>query len=279
MFNITALSMNPEELLSSRNIKHQQKDMLESLKYASYIQRALLPPQEEFRKYFRDYFIMHQPRDIVSGDFYYINRKKNDLIIAVADCTGHGVPGAFMSILGMTFLNEIINRSDFFNAASVLNQLRERIMKALCQRGDDHEQKDGLDMALCIIRIDRQRLHFAGAFNPLYILHEGQLDILEGDKMPVGIAPDEEKSFTDHVYELHERDELFLFSDGYADQFGGPHGKKFKYGQFRELVIKIGTLSAHEQKSILEATFNAWKGNLKQLDDVLVVGLHYQAGN
>jgi serine phosphatase RsbU (regulator of sigma subunit) len=248
---------------------------MQSLKYASYIQQALLPSGNEFRKWFPEHFIFYQPRDIVSGDFYYINQRDDQIILAVADCTGHGVPGAFMSILGITYLNEIINSIGYFTAGSILNHLRERIMKALCQTGNEDEQKDGLDIALCIINKKNNILNFAGAFNPLYIVREDDLIEIQGDLMPVGIAPDEEKPFTSHQFELINNDVIYLFSDGFADQFGGPNGKKFKYKPFREVILKNSTLDFKHQLDKLSETFHSWKGNLNQLDDVLVVGCRY----
>lgn len=263
--------------VSIDDYERQQNEILESLKYASYIQQALLPSEADFNRYFPDHFIYHQPRDIVSGDFYYINHTKEEVIIAVADCTGHGVPGAFMSILGITFLNEIIQNISYLSAGSILNNLREYIMKALCQTGDENEQKDGLDMALCIINTKTGKLNFSGAFNPVYIIRNNELIELQGDKMPVGIAPEEEKSFTSQDYTLKNNDLLYLFTDGFVDQFGGPQGKKFKYKPFRNLIRKISSLSMQKQKDRLLDTFNDWKGNLKQLDDVLIIGCRYKA--
>lgn len=268
--------MQEIKAFSAEHFTRQQKEIMESLKYASYIQQALLPSPFDFNRHFPDHFIYYQPRDIVSGDFFYINDTKDEIIFAVADCTGHGVPGAFMSILGITFLNEIIKDIKYLTAASILNHLREKVMKAMCQTGEDDEQKDGLDIALCIINKENGKLSFSGAFNPVYIVRNNSLKELQGDKMPVGIAPDEEKSFTNQYLDLENNDLIYLFSDGFADQFGGPQGKKYKYKPFRQLILKISNLSFHEQKLRLSDTFNDWKGNLKQLDDVLVLGCRYQ---
>lgn len=267
--------MNHREF-SEENFNRQQKEMLESLKYASYIQQALLPTEHEFRDSFPQHFIFHEPRDIVSGDFYYFRRVKDAMVLAVADCTGHGVPGAFMSILGITFLNEIIQQMEVPRASSILNQLRERIMKALCQTGEDDEQKDGLDMALCVIDPLTGRLNFSGAFNPVYIVRDHSLNEIPGDKMPVGIAADEEKPFSNHYFDLKDNDLIYMFSDGFVDQFGGPHGKKFKYQPFRSLILKTSALPFHEQGTVLSDAFHDWKGNQKQLDDVLILGCRFQ---
>lgn len=262
---------------SQENFDRQQREMLESLKYASYIQQALLPTKQAFHASFPQHFIFYKPRDIVSGDFYYVNRVKESIILAVADCTGHGVPGAFMSILGITFLNEIIQQMAVLRASYILNQLRERIMKALCQTGEEDEQKDGIDMALCVIDPLSGRLNFAGAFNPLYIVRDHSLTEIQGDKMPVGVASDEERPFSNHYFDLQDHDMIYMFSDGFVDQFGGPYGKKYKYQPFRNLILNTSTLPFHQQGSALSDSFHDWKGNQKQLDDVLIVGCHFQA--
>ena len=256
-------------------IDRQRKELTESIKYASYIQNALLPSQKDVKKCLPEHFVIFIPRDIVSGDFYWITRRKSELIITVADCTGHGVPGAFMSILGITLLSEIVNRACYTSAGSILNQLRESVMKALNQRGTEEEQKDGIDMALCLINLETNMLECAGAFNPVYVIKKNRLIEIQGDKMPIGIAALEENSFTNHRFDLEEGDLVYLFSDGFVDQFGGSDGKKFKYQPFRNLLLSINNLPMHVQKNELIKTFNQWKGNLTQLDDVLMFGFRY----
>jgi serine phosphatase RsbU (regulator of sigma subunit) len=253
----------------------QQREIAESLKYASYIQRALFPAEIAVRQLIPEHFIFYQPKELVSGDFYYTTKKGNRIYIAVGDCTGHGVPGAFMSILGITFLNEIIGMGQNFSAASVLNRMREYVMKALCQTGNAAEPKDGIDLALCIFDPVEQTIDFAGAMNPLYIIRDGKLLEYQGDNMPVGIGAEEERPFTSHVISLQESDTLYLFTDGYVDQFGGANQKKFKYKKFRDLLLKTYCLPLHEQKKAISDTFQAWKGNLGQLDDVLVCGFRF----
>jgi len=274
-----SLEKDLKEKISNQKdeIDRQRKELTESIKYASYIQSALLTSQHELKKLLPEHFVIFIPRDIVSGDFYWITKRKADLIIAVADCTGHGVPGAFMSILGITLLSEIVNRAAYNSAGSILNQLRESVMRALNQRGTDEEQKDGIDMALCLINIETNTLEFAGAFNPIYIVKKNRLIEMHGDKMPIGIAALEENSFSNHKYSLEENDVVYLFSDGFVDQFGGPEGKKFKYQPFRNLLLNISNLPMHVQKNELIKKFNHWKGNLPQLDDVLMFGFRYHA--
>ena len=256
-------------------IDRQRKELTESIKYASYIQNALLPSHKDIKKLLPEHFVIFIPRDIVSGDFYWITKRKSEIILAVADCTGHGVPGAFMSILGITLLSEIVNRASYTSAGSILNQLRESVMRALNQRGTEEEQKDGIDMAICVVNLETNILQCAGAFNPVYIIKKNRLIEVQGDKMPIGIAALEENSFANHRFDLDEGDLVYLFSDGFVDQFGGREGKKFKYQPFRNLLLSISNLPMHVQKNELFKAFNHWKGNLAQLDDVLMFGFRY----
>lgn len=257
-------------------IHRQKKELTESIRYASYIQKALLPSPILFKKLLPDHFVLYQPRDIVSGDFFWITKKKSDIIIAVADCTGHGVPGAFMSILGITTLNEVVNRGCYSSAGSILNQLREGIMKALNQTGQEFEQKDGIDMALCLLDTESNQIEYAGAFNPLYIVQNKRLVEINGDKMPIGVAAEEEKPFKTHRFSLEPENVIYLFTDGFVDQFGGTKGKKFKYQPFRNLILKIHELPMHKQKEELYMAFEKWKGEQQQLDDLLILGFRYQ---
>ncbi len=260
-------------------IHRQKKELTESIRYASYIQKALLPSPVIFKKLLPDHFILFQPKDIVSGDFFWITRKKSDIIIAVADCTGHGVPGAFMSILGVTTLSEVVNRGCYSSAGSILNKLREGIMKALNQTGEDYEQKDGIDMAICLLHTESNEIEYAGAFNPIYIVQNKQLLEIDGDKMPIGVAAEEERPFKTHRISLEPDNVIYLFTDGFVDQFGGSKGKKFKYQPFRNLILKIHELPMHKQKEELLKAFEKWKGDHQQLDDLLVVGFRYHVNN
>ncbi|MCK5464324.1 MAG: SpoIIE family protein phosphatase, partial [Bacteroidales bacterium] len=189
-----------------------------------------------------------------------------------ADCTGHGVPGAFMSILGISFLNEIVNKQ-IPRANTILNRLRENVMKALHQTGDNSEHKDGMDIALCVVDLDEMKMEFSGAFNPLYMIRNGRLLETRGDKMPIGINAVVEKSFTNHDIKLEMGDLIYIFSDGYPDQFGGPQEKKFRYKHMQNLLISNSNKPLESQKRELELTFIQWKGNLEQVDDVLIIGI------
>ncbi len=262
------------------NIKYlvelQKNELSQSIKYASYILKALLPSNKLLEKYFPQHFLLYIPRDIVGGDFYWVSKRGNNIYLAIADCTGHGVPGAFLSILGITFLHQIIDRHECSIASSILNLLREFFMKSLNQTGSEKEPKDGIDMGMCIINFELKNLQFAGAFNPLYLIkHGNQLVEIAGDKMPIGIAADYENPFTNHFIDLHDGDMIYLFTDGFADQFGGQQGKKFKYRPFRNLLLNISNLSVDKQESALMSTFRDWKRDLNQLDDILIFGFRF----
>lgn len=253
-------------------IELQQKALGESLEYASSIQSALLPDLRYFKKIFPESFVLFKPRDIVSGDFYWYARKGSRIALTAADCTGHGVPGAFMSMLGISFLNEIVGKC-IPMANVILNRLRENVMKALHQTGEVTENKDGMDISLCVLDLDKMELDFSGAFNPLYLIREGDLYETRGDKMPIGINAVVEKSFTNHTLKLIPGDRFYLFSDGYADQFGGPDDKKFKYRSLKELLVRIHKKPMETQRKELERRFISWKADAEQVDDVLVIGV------
>lgn len=262
------------ELLQQKNeIARQKKEIIESLQYASLIQTTLLPPQSVINKTLSDSFILYLPRDIVSGDFYWISEQEENILFAVVDCTGHGVPGAFMSILGITSLNEIVNKNDKLKANRVLNKLREKIMKSLHQTGKGGESKDGMDIAFCILNRKTRVLQYAGANNPLYYIRQNTLNEIKPDKMPIGISGVEEKSFRNHVMKMIKGDMLYIFTDGYPDQFGGPKEKKFKYKPFRNLLLEIHDKNMEKQKEILSSTFFNWKKDYEQVDDILIIGV------
>ncbi len=197
-----------------------KKDISDSIRYASYIQSALLPDLNEFKVEFPNSFIFYRPRDIVSGDFYWMQRRGNRIAVVAADCTGHGVPGAFMSIMGINFLNQVMAQT-IPEANKAMNRLREFVMKALHQNGSENEQKDGMDMSLCVFDLDTKYMEFCGANNPIIYMQQDQLIVIKGNRMPIGVSPIEEESFTSHKIPFSEIDKLYLFTDGYPDQFGG----------------------------------------------------------
>jgi serine phosphatase RsbU (regulator of sigma subunit) len=271
--NILLAQQNDEIKKQRDQIFQQKKEITDSIHYASRIQRAVLPASKLLDDAEIKHFILYKPRDIVSGDFYWINQKDNKLIVAAADCTGHGVPGAFMSMLGMAFLNEIVTKAEFNNAADILNQLRALIVKSLHQSGKQEETKDGMDIALCMIDKENWNVQFAGAFNPLYLIRNG--DIIEGpaDRMPVGFHDKLDVPFTNTELPIQAGDTLYVFSDGYVDQFGGESGKKFMAKRFKQLLLDMQDKSMDAQRDILDTNIIDWRGELDQVDDILVIGM------
>ncbi len=264
-----------ESTLSREVLLEQRRELMASLKYASFIQQAVLPDQRYLENTLKDFFVLHKPRDIVSGDFYYCSRNEEYIVTAAGDCTGHGVPGALMSIMGVSFLNEILSIRGPVNSSRILNLLRERVMKALHQRGHELENKDAIDMALCVFNTKTSRLQYSGANNPLYHIRNKVLTEIKADKMPVGINAIEECSFTNHNLQLKPGDNVYIFSDGYADQFGGPRNKKFKYGPMKELLIRISDRPMKKQQNELEHVIETWRGSEEQVDDILIFGINF----
>ncbi len=300
-------AQNEEIKYQHDTLSKQQKKITDSIIYASRIQRALLPDIKILEKVFSDNFIFYKPRDIVSGDFYWCRQIENIFIIAAVDCTGHGVPGAFMSMLGTAFLNEIILRKKILKPNEILNELRRNVKISLGQTGKLGESLDGMDVALCSIDLEINELHYAGAYNSMYlirkniaensqvIVEEGenietfdiskfQLNFQEVDsvkqffefkanKMPVGIHPRDNKSFTNYFLNLQKEDAIYLFSDGYASQFGGNNGEKFRVKRFQELLLSLQDFSMEYQKNSLSDIFTKWCRKYEQLDDILVIGI------
>ena len=264
-----------ESKLSRETLLIQRRELMASLKYASFIQKAVLPDLKYMENILNDFFVLHKPRDIVSGDFYYCSRKEEYIVAAAGDCTGHGVPGALMSIMGVSFLNEILSTRGPVKSSRILNLLRERVMKALHQKGHELENKDAMDMALCVFNPKTLELQYSGANNPLYHIRENVLTEIKADKMPVGINAIEEESFTNHSLQLKRGDIVYIFSDGYADQFGGPQNKKFKYGPLKELLIGISNQSMEKQRDELDRVITTWKGDEYQIDDILIFGIKF----
>lgn len=273
-----------EELVHQNEIiEEKNKDITDSINYAEKIQRAILPDPERIQKALPESFILFQPRDIVSGDFFWYAEppvqagKGPAILLAAADCTGHGVPGAFMSMINTSLLNEAVNEKKILQPNEILNQVRRGIISALKQKGTSGEQKDGMDVG--IISLEMQsgscKLQFAGANNSMYIIRKSDpstIEEIDPDPMPVAIS-DRMYDFKNNEIELVKGDSFYIFTDGYADQFGGPKGKKFKYLQFKQLLISIQDKSMAEQKHILDQTMVNWKGELEQIDDILVIGV------
>jgi serine phosphatase RsbU (regulator of sigma subunit) len=267
--------------ISAQNIElaRQKREITDSIRYAQRIQNAVLPSVKNIEKKVPEYFILLKPRDIVSGDFYWLSDTGTKIIIVAADCTGHGVPGAFMSMLGISCLNQIVNENKITEPDLILEKLREDVIRSLKQTGREGEQKDGMDMALCVVDFDNLTMEFAGAQNPLYLIRGNELIETKADRMPVAYYEQMTK-FTSRTIQLNQGDCFYMFSDGYADQFGGPQGKKFKYKALKELLVNIKEKPMSEQKEILEKTIQDWATGsgtegtyFDQVDDILVVGI------
>jgi serine phosphatase RsbU (regulator of sigma subunit) len=254
-------------------IEEINRDMTASINYASRIQRAILTDPGEIRGLSGRLFILYMPKDIVSGDFYWITQVKKKLVVVAADCTGHGVPGALMSMLGISFLEEIINYRGITESGKILNELRKEVQHALHQKGAREEQKDGMDISLCVIDKSKNTIQYSGAYNSLYLVRNGELTEYPADRMPIGIYDLSDTEFNSNNIPSLPGDMIYMFSDGYADQFGGPNIKKFKNAQLKELLVSIHKLPVKEQKKKLDKTFHDWKGTNPQIDDVMVLGL------
>jgi serine phosphatase RsbU (regulator of sigma subunit) len=252
-------------LLSVKN-----KEITDSINYARRIQNAILPPVEALTATFPDSFILYKPKDIVSGDFYWIAENENDVLIAAVDCTGHGVPGAFMSIVGYKLLNQIVVDKGIVQPDLVLNELSKGISEFF--RKNQPETKDGMDISLCKINKHNHQLQFAGALHSLYLFHKNQFHEVKGNKIHIGDY-NESNRYTHHSFDLTAGSSFYLFTDGYADQFGGLDGKKFKYKMFQQLLGSLQSRSMKEQSEILDETIEDWRGDLEQVDDIMVIGV------
>jgi serine phosphatase RsbU (regulator of sigma subunit) len=254
-------------------IAYQKKHITDSIMYAKRIQTALLPSLELFTDQL-EHFVLYRPLDIVSGDFYWVSHKEDKHIIIAADCTGHGVPGAFMSMLGVTMLNQLVNGKGIIRPDEILNNLRTEIVRSLKQSIDENRVKDGMDMAVIVIDHKKEMLLYSGANSPLCIVRDGKLVSYKGDKMPVAIHFNMDK-FTLHEIKLRKGDCLYMFSDGFGDQFGGKRQKKFMVKNLKNSLIELSSLPMIEQGEKLNNIFDRWKGNTPQVDDVTIIGVRY----
>jgi serine phosphatase RsbU (regulator of sigma subunit)/Tfp pilus assembly protein PilF len=275
-----------EHLQTQNELKEEQLNAIElrnrkisdSIQYASRIQKALLPPEEKLATIFSDYFLLNKAKDIVSGDFYWLKTFGDKIFLAVADSTGHGVPGAFMSILGISFLNELVKNQNNNNAAQILDGLRELLKTSLNKADNKSKTGDGIDIAFCIIDKKEKEIQFSGAYNPIIIIKtdkdsgEHKLIELKGDKMPIGTHLKEETPFTNHTIKFEHTDKLYLFTDGYLDQFGGLDGRKFLLNKFKQVLLEICILPMTEQKLKLLNIYANWKEERDQIDDILILG-------
>ncbi|MFT7084517.1 MAG: serine phosphatase RsbU (regulator of sigma subunit)/HAMP domain-containing protein [Vicingaceae bacterium] len=270
------------EVVKQKEEIDQQKEQLEeyflqvtdSIKYAQKIQEAILPPESYVRKLLPDSFIFYRPKDIVSGDFYWLGEADDRVYFAAVDCTGHGVPGAFMSIVGFNQLKQAIITTSGGTPAEILDHLNVGVSETLHQKDENSTSKDGMDVAICSLNHKTKELQYAGAFNPLYLLRDGKILQTKGDKFPIGSFLDgATPNFTNHKLQLLQGDILYIFSDGYADQFGGPRGKKMMYKKFRDTLIANSQKDLSVQKDLLRDHLYEWMGEEEQVDDILVIGV------
>jgi len=262
-----------EVVRQKKEIEYLYTQVTDSIKYAKRIQEAILPPLKYFQKLLPDSFILYKPKDIVSGDFYWIEQKNEYIYVAAVDCTGHGVPGAFMSIIGSNLLKDIINNTSLIHPAEILDELNIRIAQTL--HTDQTDTKDGMDLSLVAINKNLYQIEYATAMNPICLVKNNEIHILEGDRFPIGKYTDVINKFTNHVIQVEKGDTIYMFSDGYADQFGGPKGKKLYKKNFYNILLEASKWPIEHQKFILEKKFLEWKGDLEQVDDILVIGIRF----
>lgn len=262
------------DLIAKQKIELEVKDrdITDSLIYAQRIQEALLPSEAYFRNHFKNSFIFFRPRNIVSGDFYWIGEKGDKVFVVAADCTGHGVPGALMSMIGLEIVEKTINEDNILVPSHILAVLNKGLEKTFSsEKNIGTIIRDGMDIGLCVVDKKRKKIAYAGAFFPLYLIRNNNLIEIKGDKIIIGMNP-EGYSYADHEIDLLEDDIFYMFSDGYVDQFGGSEDRKFMYRRFRHLLLTIHRFSVEDQKSILDENIKTWMGNNIQVDDIMVIG-------
>jgi serine phosphatase RsbU (regulator of sigma subunit)/Tfp pilus assembly protein PilF len=258
----------------NKEITQQKDEITDSINYARRIQDSILAPMHAVKQVIPESFIFYLPKDVVSGDFYWVEEEGGQRIFASVDCTGHGVPGALMSVVGFNLLNRAVKEMHLTTPSEILRELDYGVNKLLRQSESENTVKDGMDISICSYHPETRMLQYAGAFNPLYIVRNGLLSQVKADKSPIGVNVDGVvDSYTNHEIQMLPGDMVYLFSDGYADQFGGPQGKKLKYNRLRELLVSVSEKPVAEQELILRTEFNNWRGRLEQVDDVLIMGM------
>lgn len=268
--NITITKQKEEVENQKALVEEKNKDILDSIMYAKRLQEAILPPLNLIKKSLPQSFVLYKPKDIVSGDFYWMEQTADTILIAAADCTGHGVPGALVSVICSNALNRTVKEFLITEPGKILDKVRELVLETF-EKSENNVQ-DGMDISLCCINTNSKEIQWSGAYNPLWYIQNGEVKELLADKQPIG-KHDRPMPFSTHAIKLHEGDVLYLFTDGYADQFGGPKGKKFKYKQLEELLLSNNRKPMEEQKNLLEDALEKWKGSLEQVDDILIIGI------
>jgi len=276
----TLRNANNELIQKNSLIEKQKEKIIDSITYAQHIQQSILIEESEIRKILPDSFIYYQPKDIVSGDFYWCSKIEDKIILAAIDCTGHGVPGAFMSMIGNTLLNQIVNEKHITMPSEILRQLNIGIYQALHQEKEETLSRDGMDIALCSIDYKNKQLEYAGAQNPMYMVSDNELTVVRADRQTIGgggmISKKEnplKREYTNHVIPIKKDMCIYLFSDGYMDQFRGSDRKKFGIQQFKDLILANQSLSMQKQKEVMLMEHENWKENAHQIDDILIIGL------
>ena len=264
-----------EELaIKNAELAEKNKDITDSIRYAKRIQEAILPPENVIKTYFQNSFVFSKPKDIVSGDFYWLDKRGDEIMFAAVDCTGHGVPGAFMSIVGANILTQALNESKVIIPAKFLDKLNKGVSETLNQTSEDTRLRDGMDVALCTVNFKTMELQYAGAYNPLFIVRGKELIEIKADNIAIGSYTEGQiQNYTNHTVPLQKGDTIYIFSDGYADQFGGPDGKKFKLAQFKTMLMNLSSMSMEQQQIALDRSIEEWRGVLQQVDDMLVIGV------
>ncbi|MFT4600532.1 MAG: serine phosphatase RsbU (regulator of sigma subunit) [Arenicella sp.] len=264
-----------QELQTQKDVvEEKNREIVDSINYALRLQKAIIPRESKIKEALPNSFVYFKPKDIVSGDFYWMNELDGKVLIAAIDCTGHGVPGALVSVVGANGLNRCVKEFNLTQPASIFDKLTELVIETF-DSGED-AVKDGMDGAICLIDTTKKTLEYAGANNPIWIIRKksGELEEVKANKQPIGDF-EFKVPFQNHKFQMEEGDLIYIFSDGYVDQFGGPKGKKFKYKTLKTLLIENQHLSMDDQKTLLDKTFNSWRGELEQLDDVCVIGVQY----
>ncbi len=268
---------NAEQALFQKHkeLEQHNKDMLDSIQYASRIQEAILPDVQKFKNVFQDAFVLYLPKDVVSGDYYFIYQKQNKIFVAVVDCTGHGVPGALMSIIANGILKEVIVKKEIEDPAKILYALDDELLVALNKNNDSEITNDGMDVAICVFDLEKSTMDFSGAFRPMLMVRSNELIEFEANRYPIGFYGDAKKEFNTQHLNIKKDDTFYLFTDGYCDQFGGEQKKKFNRKRFKELLLTAQGMEMNEQESFLQYALNNWKQDEQQVDDVLVMGIKF----
>lgn len=271
-----ALQEAQEELEAKRaDLEYINKEITAGITYARRIQQAILPDNRLIKKALPNSFIFYRSKEIVSGDFYWFDQIGTKAILSAIDCTGHGVPGAFMTVIGYTQLNHIVNELDLIDPGEILTELDERIQTVLKQGNKESTTQDGMDLSLCVFDTYNKKLEFSNAMRPLYLFRDGELQKFKGDRNPIGGTQVKDKSFSTQSVNIQDGDMIYFFTDGYPDQFGGEKGKRLMTRNFVNLLNEIHTLDVEEQHKRLGDNFDAWKGDVEQTDDVLVIGVKF----